>query len=96
MRELFGGYDYRMKIVGASVGGTSLGKLGKCPISIARMSVEVTGTNRLACRKSERSTLVGLDWMALQARFFRFLVVGACGGGFGARVIVQRPLVWFC
>ena len=69
------------------------GQLGKCPILIARMSVEGTGINRLKYRKAEISALVASDWMEIQARFCRSLVVWAGGRGFGARWIIQRPLV---
>ena len=70
--------------------------LGKFPILMDHMSLEGTGINRLVCRKAARCDLVASYCIALQARFCRFLVVRACGGGVGARVIVQRPLVWFC
>ena len=69
------------------------GQIGKCPLLMERMSVEGNGLNRLVCRKSERSALVDFYWMALQARFFGLLVVWSCGGGFGGRGVVQRPLV---
>ena len=69
------------------------GQLGKCPILMARMTVEGTGINRTVCRKAERHPLVDLDRMVLQERFYRMLVVGAGGSGFGPRGILQRLLV---
>ena len=68
-------------------------QIGKCPLFMARMSVEGTRINILACKKAERSDFVALDWIALQARFCGLLVFWAGGGGFGDRGIFQRPLV---
>ena len=60
---------------------------------MARMSVEGTGINRLENRKAVGSAFVDLDWMALQARFCRLLIVGDVESGFGTRGIFQRLLV---
>ena len=68
-------------------------QLGKYTIFVARMRMEGTGINRMACREVERSNLVTLDWMELQVSFFGLFVVRDCGGFFGATGIVQRPLV---
>ena len=66
----------------------------QCPLFMARVSVEGTGLNRLECRKAEISALVDLDFMELQARFCRLLVVWDVGCGFWAGYIFQRLLVW--
>ena len=44
-------------------------QLGKCPLLMARISLEGTWINRLVCRKEERSNLLASDWMALQKKF---------------------------
>ena len=58
--------------------------------------MEGTGLNIIMCRKVERSALVALDWMSLQTRFCRLLIVQAGGGGCGARGFFQRTLVLLC
>lgn len=68
-------------------------QLGKFPLLVAQMIVEVTGLNRLMCRNLARYALVDSDWMALKARFCRLLVFGSSGGDLGPRVISHRPLV---
>ena len=74
----------------------SLVQVGNCRFLMAWISVEGTGINILDCVMAERSALVDLDCMALQARFYGLLVFWTGGGGFRARRIVQRPLVHFC
>ena len=60
------------------------------------MILEGTGLNRLLCRRAGISALVASYWMALQARFYGLLIVRSGGSDFGARGIVQRPLVQLC
>ena len=70
-----------------------LDQLANSLLLMARMSMEGNCLNILACRKASKSALVASYWIVLQERFCRLLVVGASGGGFGSRGIVQRMLV---